>query len=76
VLKQSKLGLVNQVVPGEELMKVAHELAAQMAQYPLMALSLTKNWYTAVCLMISPANTIGKTRPGRSQCSPRRIKKR
>jgi 2-(1,2-epoxy-1,2-dihydrophenyl)acetyl-CoA isomerase len=37
-----QLGLVNQVVPGEELMKVAQELAAQMAQYPLMALSLTK----------------------------------
>jgi 2-(1,2-epoxy-1,2-dihydrophenyl)acetyl-CoA isomerase len=38
--KQS--GLVNQVVPPEELMKVSQELAAQIAQYPLLALSLTK----------------------------------
>ena len=38
--KQS--GIVSQVVPPEELMKVSQELAAQIAQYPLLALSLTK----------------------------------
>jgi 2-(1,2-epoxy-1,2-dihydrophenyl)acetyl-CoA isomerase len=37
-----QLGLVSQVVPGEELMKAAQDLAAQMAQYPVMALALTK----------------------------------
>jgi enoyl-CoA hydratase/carnithine racemase len=37
-----QLGLVSQVVPPEELMKVSQELAAQMAQYPLIALTLTK----------------------------------
>jgi enoyl-CoA hydratase/carnithine racemase len=38
--KQS--GIVSQVVPPEELMKVSLELAAQIAQYPLLALALTK----------------------------------
>jgi 2-(1,2-epoxy-1,2-dihydrophenyl)acetyl-CoA isomerase len=37
-----QLGIVSQVVPPEELMKVSQELAAQIAQYPLLALSLTK----------------------------------
>jgi len=37
-----QIGLVNQVVPGEELMKASWEMAAQMAQYPLLALALTK----------------------------------
>jgi 2-(1,2-epoxy-1,2-dihydrophenyl)acetyl-CoA isomerase len=37
-----QIGLVNQVVPGEELMKVSQEMAAQMAQYPVLALALTK----------------------------------
>ena len=37
-----QLGLVNQVVPAEELMKVSQEMAAQIAQYPVLALALTK----------------------------------
>lgn len=37
-----QLGLVSRVVPAEDLMKVTQELAAQMAQYPLIALALTK----------------------------------
>ena len=37
-----QIGLVNQVVPGEELMKVSMEMAAQIAQYPLLGLALTK----------------------------------
>ena len=37
-----QLGLVSQIVPPEELMKVAQETAAQIAQYPLLALALTK----------------------------------
>ena len=37
-----QLGLVSRVVPPEEVMKVSQELAAQMTQYPLIALSLTK----------------------------------
>jgi 2-(1,2-epoxy-1,2-dihydrophenyl)acetyl-CoA isomerase len=36
------IGLVNQVVPAEELMKASHEMAAQIAQYPVIALALTK----------------------------------
>ncbi len=37
-----QLGLVNQVVPADELMKVSQEMAAQIAQYPILALALTK----------------------------------
>ena len=37
-----QIGLVNQVVPGEELMKVSQEMAVQIAQYPVLALALTK----------------------------------
>jgi 2-(1,2-epoxy-1,2-dihydrophenyl)acetyl-CoA isomerase len=37
-----QIGLVNQVVPGEELMKVCQEMAVQIAQYPVLALALTK----------------------------------
>jgi 2-(1,2-epoxy-1,2-dihydrophenyl)acetyl-CoA isomerase len=37
-----QIGLVNQVVPAEELMKVTQEMAAQIAQYPVLALALTK----------------------------------
>jgi 2-(1,2-epoxy-1,2-dihydrophenyl)acetyl-CoA isomerase len=37
-----QLGIVSRVVPPEDLMKVSLELAAQMAQYPLIALALTK----------------------------------
>jgi 2-(1,2-epoxy-1,2-dihydrophenyl)acetyl-CoA isomerase len=37
-----QIGLVNQVVPGEELMKVSMEIAGQIAQYPVLALALTK----------------------------------
>jgi 2-(1,2-epoxy-1,2-dihydrophenyl)acetyl-CoA isomerase len=37
-----QLGLVSKVVPPEEVMKVSQTLAAQMAQYPLIALALTK----------------------------------
>lgn len=37
-----QLGLVSRMVPPEEVMKVSQELAAQMAQYPLIALALTK----------------------------------
>ena len=36
------IGLVNQVVPAEELMKASQEMAAQIAQYPIIALALTK----------------------------------
>jgi enoyl-CoA hydratase/carnithine racemase len=36
------IGLVNQVVPAEELMKASQEMAAQIAQYPVIALALTK----------------------------------
>jgi len=32
-----QIGLVNQVVPAEELMKVSQEMAAQIAQYPVLA---------------------------------------
>ena len=35
-------GLVSKVVPPEEVMKASREMAAQMAQYPLIALALTK----------------------------------
>ena len=35
-------GLASRVVPPEEVMKVSQEMAAQMAQYPLIALALTK----------------------------------
>ena len=37
-----QIGLVNQVVPAEELMKVSQEMAAQIAQYPVLGLALTK----------------------------------
>jgi enoyl-CoA hydratase/carnithine racemase len=37
-----QIGLVNQVVPAEELMKVSQEMAVQIAQYPVLALALTK----------------------------------
>jgi enoyl-CoA hydratase/carnithine racemase len=37
-----QIGLVNQVVPGEELMKVTMEMATQIAQYPVLGLALTK----------------------------------
>jgi 2-(1,2-epoxy-1,2-dihydrophenyl)acetyl-CoA isomerase len=37
-----QIGLVNQVVPAEELMKVSMEIAGQIAQYPVLALALTK----------------------------------
>jgi enoyl-CoA hydratase/carnithine racemase len=37
-----QIGLVNQVVPAEELMKVSMEMAAQIAQYPVLGLALTK----------------------------------
>ncbi len=37
-----QIGLVNQVVPAEELMKVSREMATQIAQYPVLALALTK----------------------------------
>ena len=37
-----QLGLVNQVVPAEELMKTSMDMAAQIAQYPALALALTK----------------------------------
>ena len=36
------MGLVNQVVPAEELMKASIEMATQIAQYPVLALALTK----------------------------------
>jgi 2-(1,2-epoxy-1,2-dihydrophenyl)acetyl-CoA isomerase len=36
------IGLVNQVVPAEVLMKASQEMAAQIAQYPVIALALTK----------------------------------
>ena len=37
-----EMGLVNQVVPAEELMKVSMEMAAQIAQYPTLGVALTK----------------------------------
>jgi 2-(1,2-epoxy-1,2-dihydrophenyl)acetyl-CoA isomerase len=37
-----ELGIVSRVVPGQDLMKVSQELAADIAQYPLIALGLTK----------------------------------
>jgi 2-(1,2-epoxy-1,2-dihydrophenyl)acetyl-CoA isomerase len=37
-----QLGMVNQVVSGQDLMKVSEELATQISQYPLVALALTK----------------------------------
>ncbi len=37
-----RLGIVNRVVPHDELMKVAQELAARIAQQPPIALELTK----------------------------------
>ena len=37
-----QIGLVNQVVPAEELMKASMDMAAQIAQYPVLALALTK----------------------------------
>lgn len=37
-----QLGIVSRIVPAEELMKASQELASQMAQYPLIALALTK----------------------------------
>ena len=37
-----QLGLVNQVVPAEELMKTSLDMAAQITQYPGLALALTK----------------------------------
>ena len=37
-----QIGLVNQVVPAEELMKASQEMAAQIGQYPVIALALTK----------------------------------
>lgn len=37
-----QIGLVNQVVPVEELMKASMEMAVQIAQYPALALALTK----------------------------------
>jgi 2-(1,2-epoxy-1,2-dihydrophenyl)acetyl-CoA isomerase len=41
-VEAKQIGLVNQVVPGEELMKVTMEMAAQIAQYPVLGLALTK----------------------------------
>jgi len=37
-----KLGIINKIVPPEELMKAAMDMAAQIAQYPVLALALTK----------------------------------
>jgi enoyl-CoA hydratase/carnithine racemase len=37
-----QIGLVNQVVPAEELMKASTDMATQIAQYPVIALALTK----------------------------------
>jgi 2-(1,2-epoxy-1,2-dihydrophenyl)acetyl-CoA isomerase len=37
-----KIGIVNYVVPPEELTKATMDMAAQIAQYPVLALSLTK----------------------------------
>ena len=37
-----QIGLVNQVVPAEELMKASMDMAAQITQYPVLALALTK----------------------------------
>jgi 2-(1,2-epoxy-1,2-dihydrophenyl)acetyl-CoA isomerase len=37
-----KIGIVNYVVPPEELQKTTMDMAAQIAQYPVLALSLTK----------------------------------
>ena len=41
-LEAKEMGLVNQVVPAEELMKVSMEMAAQIAQYPTLGVALTK----------------------------------
>ena len=37
-----EMGLVNQVVPAEELIKASMEMAAQIAQYPTLGVALTK----------------------------------
>lgn len=41
-VEAEKMGIVNRVVPPEELMKVSQELALKMAQYYSIALELTK----------------------------------